>query len=706
MIRNIENQTITTASELWQVLCTRLSVPYSAIEVRQALADYPPEPGQGLDESAMVAIGMRLGVRMRGASGNLGDLIDAAVEAGPLLIPRVPTQAGQPVPAVPYLIVLGRNGRSRFDVYMDGRQQTVSRRWLKKHCPRGEDGQLLWYLIQPMTNGGSGVAMPGGTLSDPSLSAFRRLVLFLRPESRDIRAVFVFSVIVGILSLTTPLAVEALVNTIAFGRYLQPLVVLSLMVFVFLVFQAGLRVLMTIVVEVLQRRIFVRVVDDLAWRLARVPLAHWKSRHGPELANRFFDVVNVQKVTSKLLLESLMLALQTVIGLTVLAFYHPFLLGYDIGLLILMTVVLTIMGRGAARTALQESKIKYKTAAWLQELARHPATFRFQGGLDFAVNRADELATSYVQTRREHFKIVLRQISFAMLMQAVAATVLLGLGGYLVIKQQMTLGQLVAAELIVTVILGSFTKIGKDLESFYDLLASMQKLGQLYDLPVLDGQMLPVANTGKPASLRMVDLQIGPGQQPLRSELTAGSRVAIHGRSGTGKSRLLELMSGQGKPAGGHILLDGMRVDLAGPDSLQPRMALLRNVEIFPGSIEENLRMGRSSIGSEAVAEMLESLGLQDDLNGLPDGLNTELNISGYPLSNRQLVLLVLARALLGSPGVLLIDGLLDCLADADLPEVLQRLGRFDQQSTLVVATGRQAIAEWAGQVIDLSPGH
>jgi putative ABC transport system ATP-binding protein len=182
--------------------------------------------------------------------------------------------------------------------------------------------------------------------------------------------------------------------------------------------------------------------------------------------------------------------------------------------------------------------------------------------------------------------------------------------------------------------------------------------------------------------------------------------VAIHGRSGTGKSRLLELMSGQGKPAGGHILLDGMRVDLAGPDSLQPRMALLRNVEIFPGSIEENLRMGRSSIGSEAVAEMLESLGLQDDLNGLPDGLNTELNISGYPLSNRQLVLLVLARALLGSPGVLLIDGLLDCLADADLPEVLQRLGRFDQQSTLVVATGRQAIAEWAGQVIDLSPGH
>ena len=149
----------------------------------------------------------------------------------------------------------------------------------------------------------------------------------LKPEAKDIRAILVFSIIIGLLSLTLPLAVEAVVNTIAYGRSLQPLIVLSLIVLVFLGFRAGLNVLMTVVTEIIQRKLFVRTVEDLACRLTRVPLSTWKKYHGPELVNRFFDIVNVQKVTAKLLLETLMLGLQTVIGLSVLAFYHPFLLG-------------------------------------------------------------------------------------------------------------------------------------------------------------------------------------------------------------------------------------------------------------------------------------------------------------------------------------------------------------------------------------------
>ena len=202
------------------------------------------------------------------------------------------------------------------------------------------------------------------------------------------------------------------------------------------------------------------------------------------MVNRFFDIVNVQKITSKLLLESLLLILQTVIGLTRSGVLPPLPARLRHRIDRVMTIVLYVIGRGAVKTAKQESAMKYETAAWLQEIVRHPTTFKFNGGLGFAINRADELAGRYIQSRREHFQILIRQVTFSMLMQAVAATVLLGLGGYLVIENQMTLGQLVAAELIVTVILGSFAKIGKDLESFYDLLASVDKLGKLFDLPV------------------------------------------------------------------------------------------------------------------------------------------------------------------------------------------------------------------------------
>ena len=215
------------------------------------------------------------------------------------------------------------------------------------------------------------------------MKPLKRLISFLKPETGDLKTILVFSIVIGLLSLTTPLAVEAVVNTIAFGRYLQPLIVLSLIVLTFLGFRAVLNVLMTIIVEYIQRRMFVRTVEDLAYRLTRVPLATWKKYHGPELVNRFFDIFNVQKITSKILLDSLMLLLQTVIGLSVLAFYHPFLLGYDVGLLALMTLVLYFIGRGAIKTSIAESQLKYETAAWLQEIVRHPTTFKYNGGMGF-----------------------------------------------------------------------------------------------------------------------------------------------------------------------------------------------------------------------------------------------------------------------------------------------------------------------------------
>lgn len=685
--------------ELARKVCDVNSIAFSANDANQSLAD-AGQTNDVADSQLLDAVGQRVGIRFREVEGSLRDLVLSAIEVNPIIVGRKDSTSQQ---RSGYFVVVRRKSQSKFVVFVDGEEKTVSHRWLRMHAFRNPGGTYSWYLAQPIFAGeaASSYNYQTGIQSQP-LSPLRRLVAFLKPESRDIRTVFVFSIFVGILSLTTPLAVEALVNTIAFGRYLQPLVVLSFIVFVFLAFRAGLGVMMTIVVEVIQRRLFVRVVDDLALRLTRVPVAKLKKQHGPELVNRFFDIVNIQKITSKLLLESLMLILQTVIGLTVLAFYHPFLLGYDIGLITIMIIVLFVMGRGAVKTAVEESALKYETAAWLQEIVRHPTTFKFNGGLGFAINRADELAGRYIQSRREHFRILVRQVTFSMLMQAVAATVLLGLGGYLVIEGQMTLGQLVAAELIVTVILGSFAKIGKDLESFYDLLASVDKLGKLLDLPAEAADKLRLAPHDGPTGIKLVELKNSQGPKKLNVDIVPGTTAALIGRSGSGKTKIIETIAGLHSPVDGYALVNDFRVDLIGAESLQSRIGFINDIEIFEGSVDENLRLGRREIDSGSMNEVIEKMGMHKTISNLEDGMKTGLSVSGFPLSTGQAIRLVLARALIARPGALLIDGLLDRLSDEDLQDVLTRLDMYSGNTTIVIATGRKAIGEWADLTVEM----
>ena len=238
--------------------------------------------------------------------------------------------------------------------------------------------------------------------------------------------ILVFSLVVGVLTLASPIAVEALVNTVAFGQYLQPVIVLALILFTFLAFAAAIRGLIVYVVEIIQRRLFVRVVEDLAYRLPRVQQQALDREYGPELVNRFFDVVTVQKVVATLLLDGIAIVLQTAIGMAVLAFYHPFLLGFNLVLLFSIGFVVFGLGQGAVTTAVRESVSKYAVGAWLQELTRSPTAFKLHGGSQFALDRADQLAIDWLIARRAHFRILMRQILFALGLQAVAATALWG----------------------------------------------------------------------------------------------------------------------------------------------------------------------------------------------------------------------------------------------------------------------------------------
>lgn len=540
-------------------------------------------------------------------------------------------------------------------------------------------------------------------------SPLRRLAKLLQPELSDIGVVALFSLVVGVLSLATPITVEAIVNTVAFGRYLQPLFVLAILLFTFLSFAAILRGLQAYVAEVMQRRIFVRVVAQLADRLPRVKGSAFAEQNGAELLNRFFEVITVQKSAAVLVLDGIAIVLIGVIGMIVLGFYHPYLLGFDIVLVGTVVFAIFVLGRGAVQTAIEESYKKYAVASWLEQLALYPTTFKLGGGLHNALQTADDLTVQYLQARQAHFSVLFRQIAFTLAAQAFAAAGMLSIGGFLVINGQLTLGQLVAAELIVAVVVGSFAKPGKHMESYYDLLAACDKVGYLFELPVEEEQGLTPPHTNSGAQLRFhqvlwslpTEHAAGRG---LSVEVQPGERIVITGPSASGKSSLLDTLYGLRATASGYIEYDGIDLRSVSPARLREQVVLLREPEILTGTIANNIQLGRADVAYTDVRRALEAVGLWNEIMQLPQGLETVVPHGGGTVSGSPRIRLMLARALAGRPRLLLIDSLLDQLSEQHLQRALEAMAASEQPCTVLLVSNRERLTELCERRLSLPP--
>lgn len=513
--------------------------------------------------------------------------------------------------------------------------------------------------------------MPRGADADPVRTALARMLALLKLERGDVGVVVVYAVATGALTLASPIAVQALVNTVAFGALLQPLVVLALLLFAGLAAAAVLGGLSASVVEVLQQRLFARAVADLARRLPRVELSAYDGAHGPELVNRFFGVVEAQKAGAVLLLDGVSVTLQAAVGMLLLAFYHPLLLALDVVLLVGLMVVVFAPLRAAVGTGLEESHAKYAVLAWLEELARVPPVFKSRVGAGAAAERAELLSQVYIGARRAHFSRVLVQLGGGLGLQVLASVALLGVGGYLVIERQLTLGQLVAAELVVAAVAASLAKLGKQLETFYDLSAGVHKLGALLDLPLEEvGEDGPAGLGPARVRLRGVECELGDGRPALRElnlEFAAGERVRVDARAGADPSVLLELCAGLRRPTRGAVEVDD--ADLRGCDlfALRDQVVLVRPGQVVAGTVRDNMALGTADASPAALREALAAVDLDGVVAALPEGLGTELRPGGAPLTRAQSRRLVLARAIAARPRLLLLDGALDGL-DLDPP--------------------------------------
>lgn len=566
----------------------------------------------------------------------------------------------------------------------------------------GDDGSTerrRWVVAEAGLSGAS------SSRSTEALTPSRRLLEILRPERAELIAIVVYAAFIGALSLAIPIAVQQLVNTVALGGLVQPVLVVALMLLAGLAFAAGLTGFQAFLAEMLQRRVFVRACIDLANRLPRVPIEALSDRHGPELANRFFDLIQLQKTGARVLLDVSTVLLQTVAGLIVLSLYHPLMLGLSLLLVVAMVTVVVPFARRATRSAIAESKAKYGVAAWMQELLRHGRTFRSTSGREFVRQKNEALVTDWVAARQLHYRTVFSQLMAALALQVVVNSLVLALGGLLVVSGQLTLGQLVASELIVSAVVAAFARLGKQLESFYDVLAAVNKLGQLLDLPTeSEGSVVPTELDRTPeielhalgyahAGTRLLD--------GLSLRIAAGERIALISEDPRRDRALLEILSGLREPDRGYVTADGRDVRDHQPGWLRDAALCLEEKEFFSGSILENLRIGRDSVRIPEIDLALERVGLLEDIRALPDGLATQLVTHGAPLSGTQLARLMVARAMIQRPRILAVDARV--LGHGDSREaLLDVLLEDDPPWTLLLSTSDPETAARCDRVIRL----
>ncbi|MEL6671787.1 MAG: ATP-binding cassette domain-containing protein [Bacteroidota bacterium] len=502
-------------------------------------------------------------------------------------------------------------------------------------------------------------------LSPAPLTPLQRFWRLLQPDKREIREVYLFAIFNGLVNLSLPLGIQAIVNLIQGGQVSTSWIVLVVIVVLGVAITGVLQIFQLRITENLQQKIFTRAAFEFAYRLPRIKMEALYRHYAPELMNRFFDTMSVQKGLSKILIDFSSALLQLVFGLLLLSFYHSFFLVFSAAMILLVYLIIRLTVNRGLQTSLAESKHKYKVAYWLEELARTNMTFKLAGDTQMPLRRVDNHVQDYLGAREKHFGVLVRQYILLVVFKVLVATGLLAIGGILVMEQQMNIGQFVAAEIIILLVMSSVEKLVMSMETIYDVLTSLEKIGQVTDLSLEQDTGLDIAQVcqqrGLGVELEHVTFRFPEGNKDVLEGLTltlkAGEKWMLAGPNGAGKSTLLKIIGGLYEIQDGNISFHGYpkgNLDLAALRSnIGDRLA---DQELFEGSVLENIKVGRPNISFDHVSQLMRELGLQAFIRQLPQGFESILDPQGQRLPRSVVQKLLLARAMAGEPKLLLLE--------------------------------------------------
>ncbi len=544
------------------------------------------------------------------------------------------------------------------------------------------------------------------------LTAWQRLLGMLALDKKDIFQIFYYAIFAGVVNLSLPLGIQAIINLIQGAQVSTSWIILVILVTLGVAFVGILQLMQIRIIENVQQKIFTRSSFEFAYRFPKIKMSQLRNFYPPELANRFFDTLTVQKSLSKILIDFPAALLQIIFGLLLLSFYHPFFIIYGILLILLIYVVFKFTAQRGLETSLDESKNKYKVAHWIQEVARSLVSFKLSGKTSHAIDKNDTLVVGYLEARESHFRVLVLQFIQMVGFKVLVTAGLLLIGGLLVLNQEMNIGQFVAAELIILLVISSVEKLILGLETFYDLLTSLEKLGQVVDrkLEPLDGERPFSENDGFTVELQDVSYFVPERDKKIIDNISLTisptCTILLQGPNGSGKSTLLRLIAGIIEPTQGNIFVNN--VALQGLNLNYYRYHLgqsLTEESPFEGTIVDNITFGDDEISKDDVYWALEKTGLTEFVKEQPQGLNTILYPEGRQIPYTVSKKIVLARSIVRRPKLLILKDPLDQFIEEEAVRIMDFLTNPENGWALVVLSQNPKWTERCGRIITIENG-
>ena len=528
----------------------------------------------------------------------------------------------------------------------------------------------------------------------------------MREEKADIIAIYFFAVLGGLIQLSLPVGIQAIIGFVLGGVMSTSLAVLISILILAVLFSGLIQLSQMRVIERIQQRIFAKYAFAFSDRIPKLDLKKIDSLYLPELVNRFFDTTALQKGLAKILLDVPTAMIQIAFGLLLLSFYHPFFILFGLFLVLLLWLILYLTGSKGLQSSLAESRHKYAVVGWLEEMARMTKSFKVASYTGLHLKKANKKTILYLEARTNHFGVLLFQYRTIIFFKVAITAAMLIIGVMLLLRQQINIGQFVAAEIIIITVISAVEKIIVNLDSVYDVLTAVEKVSKLTDKPVehtgsfdlqdVDGMRFEARN-----------LSFGyEAEKPILAKLSFtiqnGEKVAITGNDGSGKSTLLRLLLGVYKDFNGSLSVQGIPIGNYNLESLRRKIGILFPQEnIFHGTLWENITMGQKDIDKAYLIELSTQIGLQPFIASLPFGYDTDLDPTGIRLPRNVIQKILLLRALAHRPRLLVMEEPWQGIEDHNKNNIQELLLGL-KSTTVVIATSDDAFARRCDQAIHL----
>ncbi|BDS15109.1 peptidase domain-containing ABC transporter [Aureispira anguillae] len=542
----------------------------------------------------------------------------------------------------------------------------------------------------------------------------KRFFRLLELDRKDIVYIYIYAIFEGLISLTIPVGIQAIINLIALNQFSSSWMLLTFVVALGTAIAGAMKLMQHIITETIQQRIFTRSAFDFAYRIPRLQMEAIKEEYAPELINRFFDTLSIQKGIPKVLVDLSAASLQIFFGLILLSLYHPFFVAFGCVLLALIVLLVVSSFSPGLSTSLQESKYKYKVAYWLEELGRTMGSFKLAGRTQYPIERTDELVGGYLQYRKKHFSVVKVQIISVVILKTLATAALLLIGGILVINNEMNVGQFVASEIVIIIVLNALDKIVMGMETIFDLLTAVEKIGVVTDLPLEDesGIDFEEIHCENGISIHVDNLTYVLGEhqhkilENINLNIKSGERICIVGSNASGKSTLIRIIMGWYDNFRGTISYNDIPRKNINIASLRSYMGdHVSEEHLFHGTLAQNISMGRPDVSIQEVIKVCQKVNLSDYIKSQPEGLNTIITSDGQNVPQSVIKKIILARCIVDLPKLVVTEPLLAGLDNTDAMQMIDLLTNKQNSWTLIAVTRSAQMAKSCDRIIVMDKG-